>query len=372
MSADFAELFGRPPLLAAWAPGRVNLIGDHTDYQGGYVLPLALHRGTRVELAPRACRTVRVFSASEPAAGVLTYELGDEQRRHDWADYVRGVTASVQQEGYAIRGFDARVTSDLPVGSGLSSSAALEVAMLRAMRRGFDLALDDVKLALLGRRAETDFVGVPVGVMDQMASSLGDPRSALFLDTRTLAFQRVGLPPSLQVVVVESGIPHRNADSGYRTRRREAEQAARALGVAALRDLGTDDLGRIDGLPEPLRRRARHVVTENARVLAFRVALERGAVDQLGPLMTASHRSLRDDYEVSVPDIDALVEIACSVSGVVGARLTGGGFGGSVVVLAAAPQAAAAARTIEAAYAHRTGRTATVITGEAPSSDARG
>jgi galactokinase len=360
-SPSFVELFGAPPVLSAWAPGRVNLIGEHTDYQGGFVMPLALHRGTRVQMRARDDDRVRVYSAADPDAGIRTYTLGGEQRAHDWADYVRGVTAEARAAGYAIGGFDALVTSDLPMGGGLSSSAALEVSVLRALRRAFDLALDDKTLARLARRAETELVGVPVGVMDQMASSLGDPTHALFLDTRSLAWERIGIPPEVDVLVIDPRIPHRNADSAYRQRRHEAEQAALELGVPQLRDVAIEDLPRVAGLPEPLNRRARHVVTENARVLAFRAAMSRGAIDAMGALLMQSHRSLRDDYEVSLPEIDDLVEVCAATDGVLGARLTGGGFGGSIVVMAAASEAPAVASRVAIAYAARTGRTATAI-----------
>jgi galactokinase len=360
-SPSFAELFGAPPALSAWAPGRVNLIGEHTDYQGGFVLPLALARGTRVQMRARADKRVRVYSAAQPDAGVRSYRLGTERAAHDWADYVRGVTAEVGAAGYAIGGFDALVTSDLPVGSGLSSSAALEVSILRALRRAYDLALDDRTLARLARQAETELVGVPVGAMDQMASSLGDPTHVLFLDTRSLAWERIEIPPELEVVVIDSGIPHRNAESAYRERRRQVEQAALELGVRQLRDLTIEDLPRIATLPDPLNRRARHVVTENARVLAFRAALLRDDVDVMGALLMQSHRSLRDDLQVSLPEIDDLVDVCAATTGVLGARLTGGGFGGSIVVLAAASEAQAIATRDAIAYAARTGRTATAI-----------
>lgn len=363
-SPSFADLFGAPPALSTWAPGRVNLIGEHTDYQGGFVMPMALQRGTRVQMRARDDERVRVYSAAEPDAGVRTYRLGGEQRTHDWADYVRGVTAEARTAGYAIRGFDALVTSDLPMGGGLSSSAALEVSVLRALRRTFDLALDDKTLAQLARRAETELVGVPVGVMDQMASSLGDPTHALFLDTRSLAWERLELPAEVEVLVIDPRLPHRNAESAYRERRRQAEQAALELGVPELRDVTIEDLPRIASLPEPLNRRARHIVTENARVLAFRAALLRGALEALGPLLMQSHRSLRDDYEVSLPEIDDLVDVCAATHGVLGARLTGGGFGGSIVVLAAAAEAPAVASRVAMAYAARTGRTATAIMNE--------
>jgi galactokinase len=360
-SPSFADLFGAPPALSAWAPGRVNLIGEHTDYQSGFVMPLALQRGTRVQMRARDDDQVRVYSASQPYAGVRSYALGAERRTHDWADHVRGVTSEARAAGYAIGGFDALVTSDLPMGGGLSSSAALEVAVLRALRRAYDLALDDKTLANRARRAETELVGVPVGVMDHMVCSLGDPTHALFLDTRSLTWERLELPDELEVVVIDSGLPHRNVESGYRQRRQEAELAAQELGVPQLRDLTIEDLPRIAALPEPLDRRARHVVTENARVLAFRVALLRGALDALGALLMQSHRSLRDDYQVSLPEIDDLVDVCAATTGVLGARLTGGGFGGSIVMLAVASEARAVASRVALAYAARTGLTATTI-----------
>jgi galactokinase len=360
-SPSFADLFGAQPALSAWAPGRVNLIGEHTDYQGGFVMPLALHRGTRVQMRARDDEQVRVYSAGQPDAGVRSYRLGTEQRTHDWADYVRGVTSEARGAGYAIGGFDALVTSDLPIGGGLSSSAALEVAVLRALRRAYDLAMDDKTLAHLARRAETELVGVPIGVMDQMACSLGDPAHALFLDTRSLAWERLALPPELEVVVIDSGIPHRNVESAYRARRREADRAALEMGVPQLRDLTVEDLPRIAALPAPLDRRARHIVTENARVLAFRAALLRGAIDALGALLMQSHRSLRDDYQVSLREIDDLVDVCAATTGVLGARLTGGGFGGSIVVLTAASEARAVASRVAIAYAARTGLTATTL-----------
>src|SRR6185312_8805718 len=279
-SPEFADLFGAPAVVFAWAPGRVNLIGDHTDYQGGLVLPLALRRGTRIDLRPRSDDLVRLFSANLPETGMRQYQLGAEHRAGDWADYVRGITAELRAAGYAIAGFDALVTSDLPVGSGLSSSGALEVSALRALCRGFALALDDKTIAHLARRAETELVGVPACVMDQIACSVGDPSHALFLDTRSLLFDRVTIPAALDFVVIDAGIPHRDGETGYRRRRQEAEQAAFELDVPLLRDLTVQDLARLTSLPPLLARRVRHVVTENTRVPAFRAALGREDRDE--------------------------------------------------------------------------------------------
>jgi galactokinase len=361
MSYSFVDLYGASPDVEAWAPGRVNLIGEHTDYQGGFVFPMAMFRGTRVRLRRRADDRVRLFSASQSGTGIVSYGLGSEARRHDWTDYVQGVTGVARGAGHAFRGFDAFVTSDLPLGGGLSSSAALEVAMLRGLRRAFGLVMDDLAIAHLAFRAETEFVGVPVGMMDQVVCSVGDPHNALYLDTRSLEWQKIPLPREMRVVIIDSGVPHKNAQSGYRERRQQVEEAARQLGIGQLRDLSLDDLPRLKALPEPLGRRARHVVTENARVLSFRTALQEDGRAEIGRLLSASHRSLRDDYEVSTPEIDTLVAIAAGTSGVIGARLTGGGFGGSVVALTTATHAAAAATTIAAAYARDVGRTPVVI-----------
>lgn len=342
------------------APGRVNLIGEHTDYQDGFVLPCAVPQRTRAILNVRDDRTVRAWS---DAFGdrALEYVLGEERRASEWGDYVQGVTWVVQRENLPLRGFDLRLRSDVPVGAGLSSSAALEVSTLRAMREAFALPLDDVALARAAQRAEVEFVGAPVGIMDQMAASLAGEREGLFLDTRTLHFERVALPSSLDLIVIDSGVAHQHAGGDYRTRRRESEEAARLLGVAKLRDIGDDASDRLGKLPPVLQRRARHIVTENARVLRARDALRSGDLSTLGELFNASHASLRDDYEVSIPPVDSLVEIACRQRGVFGARMTGGGFGGAVVIAAAAGSGVELAQRIHAEYARQSGRNGSIL-----------
>jgi galactokinase len=366
-SPSFETLFGRPPKVRVQAPGRVNLIGEHTDYNGGFVLPMAIPQQTEVVLAPREDRTVRAFSANlGPEQRQGEYTLGQEKVGRGWLDYLQGVTWVLRREGMEVQGFDVWVRSDVPVGSGLSSSAALEVAMMRALREAFGLKLDDVRLALLGQKVENDFVGAPVGVMDQMASSLAGGGAALFLDTRTLQYERVPLPPGVDLIVINSGVTHSLVGGDYRTRRAECERAAEMLGVPQLRDLPEDQLPRAMALPDPLGRRARHVVTENARVLATVKALRSGDLAALGPLLYASHASQRDDYEVSVPEIDLLVELARSEPDVLGARLTGGGFGGSVVVLARAGKGADIAARISRTYSERTSRPGTVLVPQAP------
>jgi galactokinase len=265
------------------------------------------------------------------------------------------------RDGYALGGFDLAIVSDVPLGSGLSSSAALEVAVLRGLRDLFRLELDDVRLAQLGQIAENDFVGAPVGVMDQMAASLADDRTALFLDTRTLQYEQVPLPDGGGLVVINSGVAHNHASGDYRTRRAECERAAAALGVPQLRDLGPADLPRVAALPEPLNRRARHVVTEDERVLESVAAMKAGDLRGLGRLFTASHASQRDDFEVSVREIDLLVDLASAEPGVFGARLTGGGFGGSIVALVEAGASGGISERVAGAYRARSGHTPAIL-----------
>ena len=332
---------GSEPVRAE-AHGRVNLIGEHTDYNDGFVLPMAIPQITRVTLTLRDDDRVEVTSDLGPAA----YTLGQEAKTGEWIDYVQGLTWALAEKGFALRGFDGTLGSDVPVGSGLSSSAALEVAFLRALREALSLPIDDLALAKIAHRAETGFVGVPVGLLDQLACSFADVDEALFIDTRTLALERIPLPEGLGIAVVDSGERHDNGSSEYRVRRAQCEEAARLLGVPALRDVGTGDLPRIAALPAPLDRRARHVVTENQRVLDTIAAMRRGDVDAVGALFDASHASMRDDYEVSTTGIDALVALARGIPGVLGARMTGGGFGGSIVVLTRADRAAEIGRQI--------------------------
>ncbi|MDQ6670970.1 MAG: galactokinase [Chloroflexota bacterium] len=347
--------------VRAAAPGRVNLIGEHTDYNGGFVLPTAIPQQTAVELTRRGDHTVEAQSTSEPLGG--TYVLGKEHARGGWLDYVQGVTWALRQAGFDTpNGFDLSITSNVPLGAGLSSSASLEVACLRAIRQAFDLQdLDDVRLAQVGQTAENDFVGAHCGIMDQMAASLADGSTALFLDTRTLEFRRIPLPADADLVVLHSGVVHEHAGGDYNTRRAECEEAARRLGVPQLRDLGLADMALIEELPDPLVRRARHVVTEDERVLQAVQALEAADLVLLGELFFASHESMRDDFEVSVPPIDLLVQIARGDAEVYGARLTGGGFGGSVVMLAHHGWGRAVGERIARTYAERSGRGPTLL-----------
>jgi galactokinase len=364
--SSFETVFQRPIQFTSTAPGRVNLMGDHTDYNGGYVLPTVIPQRTQAELALRSDSIVRVWSADvDPTQAMHTYGLGAESPQGAWMDYVQGVTHLLSREGHPLRGFDLRLQSTVPLGAGLSSSASLLVALLRVLREAFRFSLSDSEIARLAHRAETEFVGVPVGVMDQMVCSLGRAGSALFLDTLSLRYEHIPLPASAEWIVIHSGVHHSHATGSYRRRREECEEASRLLGVPHLRALEGEGrqtvLARLDLLPEPLGRRARHVVTENERVLTGVRFLEVGDIEKFGKLMYASHESLRDDYEVSIDAIDALVDVARSEPDVYGARLTGGGFGGSVVMAARAGRASALAPRIAAVHQQRWGRAPNVL-----------
>jgi galactokinase len=357
-SAGFAGVFVREAEGWASAPGRVNLIGEHTDYHEGYVLPAIIPQQTLVIGARRDDRLVRVRSDAMPG-GIVDYEIGAERRGRGWVDYVQGVTAVLSSRVYPIRGMDLAIHSDVPAGAGVSSSAALAVALLRLLRQLWALDVDDVEIARIAQRSETEFVGAPVGIMDPMACSLGAAGEALFLDTRTLAYDRVPIPPAVQIVAIDSGQRHQHAGGEYATRREESFAAAARMGVSHLRDADLTMLADA-GLEPLLERRARHVISENARVLEARQALTAGDAARAGTLFNASHASMRDDYEVSTPEIDRLVGIAQSHEAVYGARMTGGGFGGAVVLLAAA-DASDVGPVIVAEYGRQTGMQGAVV-----------
>ncbi|MCS6976283.1 MAG: galactokinase [Gemmatales bacterium] len=348
----FEKIFGTIPSVEAAAPGRVNLIGEHTDYNGGFVLPMPIPRTCRVQLRIRGDDRVRVSSANQ-GGDMREYRLGSEKPLGDWLDYIQGCTALLSRQGQSLTGFDAFIASDVPLGGGLSSSAALDVALLRALRAAFRLPLSDLDLARLGQRIENEFVGARVGIMDPLVASLGRPGFALFVDTRELTWRQIPIPEQAEFVILDSGVRHRHSAGDYNTRRSECEQACRDLGVSQLRELGREDLSRIESLPDPLRRRARHVVTENDRVLQAVSALEAGDLHRLGRLFDESHASQRDDYEVSVPEIETLIALAHDEPGVIGRRLTGGGFGGSIVLLTIAGRGQELGQRIAEAYSRR-------------------
>jgi galactokinase len=321
----FEEVFGSAPAVRAQAPGRVNLLGEHTDYNEGYVLPIAIPQKTSVAMAEKTADVFTVYAAALDQIAQFTAARPPEEH---FATYVYGCVRELHERGIEVPPLNIHVASSVPIGVGLSSSAALEVACLRALRDLLDEPLDDVSIAQLAQQAEIKYAGVNCGIMDQMAASLAGTDSMLFLDTRTLERKLLPLPARAEILVADSGIARTLASSKYNERRAECEQAARLLGVKALRDLSRE--ATLEDLPEPLRRRARHVVSENNRVLQASSAVSAG---EFGELMNASHRSLRDDYQVSIAQLDRLVELLQSHPAIYGARLTGAGFGGACVAL---------------------------------------
>jgi galactokinase len=337
--AAFAERFGADPAGVWAAPGRVNVIGEHTDYNGGLVLPIALEQTTRAAVGRRDDGVLALVSLQEPRAVELPLDDLEPGTPGGWAGYPAGVVHELRTAVTAAGGLSVLVDSDVPLGAGLSSSAALECAVALGVRDllGLDLTAED--LVEVARRAENDFVGAPTGILDQSAALLCEAGHALFLDTRDRRAEQVPFDlaaAGLALLVVDSGVRHEHAGGGYGDRRRECEQAAARLGVASLRDV---DLAAVtaldDGSPEGARllRRARHVVSESARVLDVVAALRRDADPrEIGPILTEGHASLRDEFEVSVPELDEIVAAALA-AGAHGARMVGGGFGGSAIAL---------------------------------------
>ena len=316
-----------------FAPGRINLIGEHTDYNDGLVMPIALRLGVTVAATSRDDTSVRLTTDAAVSPRDVAYVLGAEERDGTWVDRARGVTAMLAREGAAIRGFDAEITSDLPVGAGLGSSAAFAIALLRSLSKLFDLALDDAASARLAHAAETEFAGARAGMLDQLASVYGRAKDALLIDMRDHATQVIPLPSTIELAVIDSGTRHEHATGGYNRRRAECEDACLHLGIASLRDIDGSPLDELlERLPAPLDRRVRHVVTENGRVRRAVDAVRARDDVELGQLLNASHRSLRDDYEVSTPELDELTGLAIG-AGALGARMVGGGFGGSIIAL---------------------------------------
>jgi galactokinase len=352
--AAFRERAGRDPDGVWAAPGRVNLIGEHTDYNDGFVLPAAIDRLVLAAASRRDDGRLRLWSLqSEPPADLELAEVGPG-KVEGWAAYPAGVAWALGQAGVEVGGADLVVDGDVPAGAGLSSSAALECATATALADLEGAGLDRVTLAGLARRAENEVVGVPSGAMDQMVSMLGRAGHALFLDTRSLDTEQVPLPleaAGLRLVVIDTRAGHRLVDGAYADRRAACEAAAATLGVPALRDATPAQVeAAADALGEEGLRRARHVVTENARVLEAVRLLRAGEPERLGPLLAASHASLRDDYEVSSPELDTAVEAAVS-AGAVGARMTGAGFGGSALALARADLVGRIDERVRAAFA---------------------
>jgi galactokinase len=337
---DFVARIGREPTGVWAAPGRVNLIGEHTDYNDGYVMPFALAQQVLIAAAPRRDGIWSVTSINNDSTRI--FEATDLQPgMTGWQAYVAGVVWALEEAGHRVGGADLVLTSDVPEGAGLSSSAALECAVLTALADLNDLDIAGLERAKLARRSENAFVGAPTGLMDQAASTLCTAGHALFFDCRTYDSEQVRFDPAtagLEILVLDTKTPHALVDSEYAARRASCEEAARLLGLAALRDV-TNLAAALDVLADPvIRRRVRHVVTENARVLQAVDVLRTGRIADLAPLLDASHASMRDDFEITVPQVDLAVDVA-RASGALGARMTGGGFGGCIIALVPAGKA---------------------------------
>ncbi len=333
--AAFQARVGYDARILARAPGRINLIGEHTDYNDGFVLPMSIDRCTYVALAPRDDDQVRVISLDFD--GDYVFRLGDwhgDQHPH-WTRYPRGVMWLLADKGYPLKGFNMVLGSEIPIGAGVSSSAAVEMAILEALLAYLGVTLfSQAEKALMGVEVEHRFVGIPCGVMDQMASASGDPGHALLIDCRSLETSPVPVPPEAAVMVMDTAKKRGLVDSEYGLRRQQCEEGARILGVDALRDVEVADLAvALPKLPPVIRRRVHHVVTEDDRTLRAVEALKAGDLVLTGRLFNQSHASLRDDYEVSVRELDVMVELAQAQAGCYGARMSGGGFGGCAVAL---------------------------------------
>ena len=346
----FKDRFSVDPAFVVRAPGRVNLIGEHTDYNDGFVLPMAIDRAIWIALRPRDDGHVRVTSldyetTSEFALDVL------EKTDAGWAEYLKGVAWSLQEAGYALGGWEGVMTGDIPRAAGLSSSAALELATARAFTAVADLPWELATMAKLCQRAENQWVGVNCGIMDQMISAAGQADHALLIDCRSLETEAAPLPPETVVVVLDTATRRGLVDSAYNERRAQCEAAARFFDVPALRDVSVEAFeARADALDDVTRRRARHVITENARTLRAVEAMRRGDAQTLGRLMNASHASLRDDFEVSSDALNAMVQAALAENGCYGARMTGAGFGGCAVALVQTDLAATFATNVAVSY----------------------
>jgi galactokinase len=357
VTQEFKSRFDAPPDLVVRAPGRVNLIGEHTDYNDGFVLPMAIDRAIWIALRPR--RDQRVVAHSLDFDRSAEFHLESlKKAKTGWAEYLKGVAWALQEASYGLLGWEGVVAGDVPVGAGLSSSAALEMATARAFAAVSDLAWDATHMAKLGQRAENAWVGVNCGIMDQMISAAGVAGHALLIDCRSLETQAVPLPPGTVVVVMDTATRRGLVDSAYNERRAQCEAATRFFGVAALRDVSFEEFqARANQLPDPMRRRARHVITENERTLAATRAMRRGDARELGRLMDASHASLRDDFEVSSLELNVMVSRSRRQPACYGARMTGAGFGGCAVALVRAETAEAFAADVTGDYQAETGIT---------------
>lgn len=355
----FAEKFGYPARLTVQAPGRVNLIGEHTDYNDGFVLPCAINYRTVISAAPRNDPVVRVIAADYHNQAD-EFSLAAPINRHKtqpWSNYTRGVIHSLQQRGCHFAGADLVISGDVPQGAGLSSSASLEVALGTAFSQLWHLPLDGAQIALSGQQAENQFVGCNCGIMDQLISALGQQGSALLIDCRSLATRAVAIPDGIAVVIINSNVKRTLVDSAYNTRRQQCATGARFFRQPALRDVSLEQFNAAADKLEPVvAKRVRHVLSENARTLAAARALEAGDLPLMGQLMAQSHASMRDDFDITVAQIDTLVDIVkTAIGNQGGVRMTGGGFGGCVVALAPEALVPEVRQAVASQYQAKTG-----------------
>ncbi|SJZ66480.1 galactokinase [Vibrio cincinnatiensis] len=359
VKASFEQVLGYAPSHIIQAPGRVNLIGEHTDYNDGFVLPCAINYQTVVAAAKREDSLVRVVSVDYGNAFDefdITQEIKFQENKM-WANYIRGVVKSLLERGYSFTGADISVSGNVPQGAGLSSSAALEVVIGQTFKELFNLDISQADIALNGQQAENEFVGCNCGIMDQMISAEGRENHAMLLDCRSLATQAVPMPEEMAVVIINSNKKRGLVDSEYNTRRQQCEEAARIFGVKALRDVTIEQFNeKVSELDDMVAKRARHVITENDRTVEAAQALRTHDMKRMGELMAESHASMRDDFEITVKEIDILVEMVKEVIGDQGGvRMTGGGFGGCVVSLVPLLLVDKVKATVEAHYQAATG-----------------
>jgi galactokinase len=358
LAVEFAYRFGRAPTVSR-APGRVNLIGEHTDYNDGFVMPAALEFATLTAASRRSDRRLRVYSMVMDEAREFDLDSPPQGASGDWSDYVIGVAIMLEMSGRPLSGADLIIWSDVPIGAGLSSSAALEVSCAHALLTGSGLPFDPIEIAQICQRAENDFVGMRCGIMDQYIACCGVAGHALLIDCRSLAARHVAIAPNLRLLIANSRVRHQHAGGEYNLRREACEEGVRllALGpIKALRDVTPEQLeARRRKLPDLIYRRCRHIVTENARVLEAERALASGDFVACGRAMNASHVSMRDDFEITCPEVDMLVGLAQTVAGVYGSRMTGGGFGGCTVSLVEASAVDKASQILTDGYRVATG-----------------
>ena len=353
-------------LVVAGAPGRVNIIGEHTDYNEGFVLPMPIDRHIWAAAKRRGDNSVHLFAADYREGTAFGPDDIKFDEEHSWANYILGVARALALEGHKIRGANMVIWGDIPQGAGLGSSGALEMAAVRAFTDLFGFEIDPIEMAYIGKSSENDFVGVRSGIMDQFASVLGRKGQALFIDCRTNDYEHIPLEPGFSVVVVNTGVRRELASSKYNERRMQCEEGVAKLrrslgGIKALRDVTPDQFERYQrGLPQVVRNRCRHVIFENARVLEAVESMKDGDMERLGGLMYDSHASLRDLYEVSCRELDILVEAARNIDGTVGARMVGAGFGGCTVNIVREDRVQGFTEAIKEKYEKSTGLTAEV------------